>query len=125
MYLSHGCPTPLQHFLLARAEDLVEESILLDRVVKENTSTRMKKKKKRATYIPLFQSSRGSMRCGSRDLGSGPEFSVVYSESVFTELSPFIHICQALCQNGRRSKYNQHSCCHFGAFARTVVTEDT
>lgn len=89
MYLSHGCPTPLQHFLLARAEDLVEESILLDRVVKENTSTRMKKK--RATYIPLFQSSRGSVRCGSRGLGSGPEFSVVYSESVFTELSPFIH----------------------------------
>lgn len=91
MYLSHGCPNPLQHFLLARAEDLVEDSILLDRVVKENTSTRMKKKKKGAAYIPLFQSSRGIVCCGSRDLGSGSKFSVVCSESVFTELSPFIH----------------------------------
>lgn len=46
VYLSHGCPTPSQHFLWARAEDLVEESLSLwicplDRVVKETTSIRM------------------------------------------------------------------------------------
>lgn len=50
-----------------------------------------KNEKKGAAYIPLFQSSRGSVHCGSRDLGSGPKFSVVCSESVFTQLSPFIH----------------------------------
>lgn len=63
------------------------------------------------------------MRCGSRDLGSGPEFSVVYSESVFTELSPFIHNLSGTVPD-MADAANTTSTAP-ATLARTVVTEDT
>lgn len=108
----HGCPTPLQRFLLARAEDLVEESILLGRVVKENTSTRMKKKEQ---LIPL------SFKVQEAVCTVEAEIWVQDQNFLLSVLSQYSHsyphsfiICQALCQIQQMQQIQPNGSCHFG-----------
>lgn len=99
MYLSHGCPTPLQHFLLARAEDLVEESILLDRVVKENTSTRMKRKKKKEQPISLSFKVQEAACAVEAEIWVQDQNFLLSILSQYSQSYPHLFIiCQALCQ---------------------------